>query len=73
MRAVLGPSSIQETAEAHHGLNPSGNRQLNHAFHVAAIACVAHDNPGRAYYEGAQPSLGRADADRQRGDAQRFS
>jgi transposase len=33
-----------------HRLNPRGNRQLNHALHVAAITQVAHDTPGRAYY-----------------------
>jgi transposase len=33
-----------------HRLNPRGNRQINHALHVAAITQVAHDTPGRAYY-----------------------
>ncbi len=34
-----------------HRLNPRGNRQLNHALHVAAITQVSHDTPGRAYFE----------------------
>jgi hypothetical protein len=34
---------------------------------------LAHDYPGRAYDGGGQASLGRADADRQRGDAQGVS
>ena len=33
-----------------HRLNPRGNRQLNHALHVAAVTQVAHDTPGRAFY-----------------------
>jgi transposase len=32
-------------------LNPRGNRQLNHALHVAAITQVSHDTPGRIYFE----------------------
>jgi transposase len=33
-----------------HRLNPSGNRQLNHALHIAAVTQVRNDTPGRAYY-----------------------
>lgn len=33
-----------------HRLNPHGNRQLNHALHMAAITQVRNDTPGRAYY-----------------------
>jgi transposase len=33
-----------------HRLNPNGNRQLNHAIHIAALAQISHDTPGRAYY-----------------------
>ena len=32
-------------------MNPRGNRQLNHALHVAAITQISHDTPGRAYFE----------------------
>lgn len=33
-----------------HRLNPRGNRQLNHAMHIAAITQIRNDTPGRAYY-----------------------
>ena len=33
-----------------HRLNPHGNRQLNHALHVAAITQISHDTIGRAYF-----------------------
>jgi transposase len=33
-----------------HRLNQRGNRQLNHALHIAAVTQIAHDTPGRAYY-----------------------
>jgi transposase len=33
-----------------HRLNPRGNRQLNHALHIAAVTQVRKDTPGRAYY-----------------------
>jgi transposase len=33
-----------------HRLNPRGNRQLNHALHMAAVTQVRNDTPGRAYY-----------------------
>src|SRR3954447_18474359 len=31
-------------------LNPNGNRQLNHAIHIAALGQISHNTPGRAYY-----------------------
>jgi transposase len=34
-----------------HRLNPRGNRQLNHAIHVAAITQIRNDTVGRAYFE----------------------
>jgi len=34
-----------------HRLNPRGNRQLNHAMHIAAITQIGKDTPGRAYYQ----------------------
>jgi len=33
-----------------HGLTPNGNRQLNHAIHIAALGQISPDTPGRAYY-----------------------
>ena len=34
-----------------HRLSRSGNRQLNHAIHVAAITQIRFDTPGRVYYQ----------------------
>jgi transposase len=34
-----------------HRLNPRGNRTLNHAMHLIAVTQVAHETPGRAYYD----------------------
>jgi transposase len=34
-----------------HRLNQRGNRQLNHAMHLAAVTQISHDTPGRAYYQ----------------------
>jgi transposase len=33
-----------------HRLNPRGDRQLNHAIHMAAVTQVRNDTPGRAAY-----------------------
>ena len=33
-----------------HRLNPRGDRQLNHALHMAAVTQVRNDTPGRTYY-----------------------
>ena len=38
-----------------HRLNPRGNRQLNHALHIAAVTQVRNDTPGRAYYLPSKP------------------
>jgi len=43
IEASSGPTS-------RHRLNPGGNRQLNHAIHMAAVTQVRNDTPGRAYY-----------------------
>lgn len=34
-----------------HRLNKKGNRQLNHALHLAAVTQISHDTAGRAYYQ----------------------
>jgi transposase len=44
------PLDASSGALKRHRLNPRGNRQINHAIHVAAITQVAHDTPGRTYY-----------------------
>ncbi len=44
------PIDASSGAVKRHRLNPRGNRQLNHALHVAALTQIAHDHPGRQYY-----------------------
>ena len=34
-----------------HRLNPRGNRKLNHAMHLIAVTQIAHNTPGRVYYD----------------------
>ena len=34
-----------------HRLNQRGNRQLNHAMHLAAVTQISRDTPGRVYYQ----------------------
>ena len=45
------PLEASSGPRARHRLNPRGNRQLNHAIHTAALTQIAHDHPGRAYFE----------------------
>jgi transposase len=45
------PIEASSGPRVRHRLNPRGNRQLNHAIHMAAVTQVAHDTPGRAYYQ----------------------
>ena len=44
------PLEASSGPKKRHRLNPRGNRQLNHALHIAAIAQIRHDSPGHAYY-----------------------
>jgi transposase len=44
------PIEASSGPRARHRLNPRGDRQLNHAIHMAALTQVAHDTPGRVYY-----------------------
>lgn len=44
------PIEASSGPRVRHRLNPRGNRQLNHAIHIAAVTQVAHDTPGRTYY-----------------------
>jgi transposase len=44
------PIDASSGAVKRHRLNPRGNRQLNHALHIAAVTQVAHDTLGRRYY-----------------------
>jgi transposase len=47
---ATAPIEASSGPKKRHRLNPNGNRQLNHAIHLAAVTQVAHDTPGRAYY-----------------------
>jgi len=44
------PIEASSGPRVRHRLNPRGNRQLNHAIHIAAVTQIAHDTPGRAFY-----------------------
>ena len=44
------PIEASSGPRVRHRLNPNGNRQLNHALHIAALGQISHDTPGRAYY-----------------------
>jgi transposase len=48
---ATAPIEASSGPRTRHRLNPRGNRQLNHALHMAAVAQIRHDTPGRAYYE----------------------
>lgn len=45
------PLEASSGPKSRHRLNPRGDRQLNHALHTAALTQIAHDTPGRVYYE----------------------
>ena len=47
---ATAPIEASSGPKARHRFNPNGNRQLNHAIHVAALTQITHDTPGRAYY-----------------------
>lgn len=44
------PIEASSGPNARHRLNQRGDRQLNHALHMAAVTQVAHDTVGRVYY-----------------------
>lgn len=44
------PIEASSGPKQRHRLNPRGDRQLNHAIHMAAVTQVGHDTPGRVYY-----------------------
>jgi transposase len=47
---ATAPIEASSGPKQRHRLNPRGNRQLNHAIHMAAVTQVRNDTPGRAYY-----------------------
>ena len=48
---ATAPIEASSGPRVRHRLNPRGNRQLNHALHLAAITQIAGTTPGRAYYD----------------------
>ena len=44
------PIEASSGPKKRHRLNPRGDRQLNHAIHMAAVTQVGHDTAGRTYY-----------------------
>jgi transposase len=53
---ATAPIEASSGPRVRHRLNPNGNRQLNHAIHIAALGQISHDTPGRAYYVAKQAS-----------------
>ena len=47
---ATAPIEASSGPRVRHRLNLNGNRQLNHAIHIAALGQISHDTPGRAYY-----------------------
>jgi transposase len=45
------PMEASSGPKKRHRLNPRGNRQLNHAIHMAAVTQIRNDTDGRAYFE----------------------
>jgi transposase len=48
---ATAPIDASSGPRVRHRLNPRGNRQLNHAVHMAAVTQIRNDTAGRAYYE----------------------
>ena len=47
---ATAPIEASSGPKIRHRLNPNGNRQLNHAIHIAALGQISHETAGRAYY-----------------------
>ena len=48
---ATAPIEASSGNKTRHRLNPRGNRQLNNAIHIAAIAQLRHNSEGRVYYD----------------------
>lgn len=48
---ATAPIEASSGPRVRHRLNPRGNRRLNHALHIAAVTQIAHDTPGRTYFD----------------------
>ena len=47
----IAPIEASSGERVRHRLNPRGNRQLNHALHIAAVTQARNNTPGRVFYE----------------------
>jgi transposase len=47
---ATAPIEASSGPRSRHRLNLRGNRQLNHALHLAAVTQARYEGPGRAYY-----------------------
>ena len=45
------PIEVSSGDVVRHRLSRAGDRQLNSCLHIMAITQIAHDTPGRAYYQ----------------------
>ena len=48
---ATAPIEASSGPKVRHRLNPRGNRHLNHALHIAALAQIGHDTPGRVFFD----------------------
>jgi transposase len=48
---ATAPMEASSGPKPRHRLNLKGNRQLNHALHMAAVTQISHDTAGRVYYQ----------------------
>jgi hypothetical protein len=69
---ATAPVSASSGPNPHYRLNLKGNRQINHAIHIAAVTQLAHDTPGRAYYD-RKRAEGKTDKDAMRALKRRIS
>lgn len=47
----VAPIGVSSGDVVRHRLSRAGDRQLNHALHVMALAQIRYDGPGRSYYQ----------------------
>jgi transposase len=47
----MAPIEISSGDVVRHRLSRAGDRQLNYALHVMALAQIRYDGPGRSYYQ----------------------
>jgi len=48
---ATAPIEASSGPRVRHRLNPQGNRRLNHAIHMIAIAQISHPSVGRTYFD----------------------